>query len=83
MAGSCAAVRGLQVRDGVRLYRQCGTVQVCGYCIAKGYLETFRVVRVEMLQPAVDADGLNVSDWTLHQNRQGLPEERTASTGLE
>lgn len=52
-----AADRGLKVPEGVTLYLQCGTVQVRDYCIAQGYLETFRQVGAEMLQPACGACG--------------------------
>ena len=52
-----AADRGLKVADGVTLYLQCGTLQVRDYCISKGYLDTFKAVGAEMLQPACGACG--------------------------
>lgn len=52
-----AADRGLKVADGVTLYLQCGTLQVRDYCISKGYLDTFKTVGAEMLQPACGACG--------------------------
>lgn len=49
--------RGLRVADGVKLYLQCGTLQVRDYCISQGYLETFEAIGAEMLGPACGACG--------------------------
>jgi len=49
--------RGLHVADGVKLYLQCGTLQVREYCIERGYLETFEAIGAEMLGPACGACG--------------------------
>jgi len=49
--------RGLRVAEGVRLYLQCGTLEVREYCIGRGYLETFRAIGAEMLGPACGACG--------------------------
>ena len=49
--------RGLRVADGVKLYLQCGTLQVRDYCIKQGYLDTFQAIGAEMLGPACGACG--------------------------
>lgn len=43
------------------LYLQCGAVDVREYCISMGYLDTFRAVGAEMLQPACGACGPGMS----------------------
>lgn len=63
-----AVDHGLKVADGVTLYLQCGTVQVRDYCIAKGYLETFKQVGAEMLQPACGACGQCGPGVSSHQD---------------
>lgn len=52
-----ARERGLRVADGVKLYLQCGTLQVRDYCLEQGYLETFEAIGAEMLGPACGACG--------------------------
>ena len=52
-----ALQNGKRVAPGVKLYLQCGTLQVREYCIEKGYLDTFRAIGAEMLQPACGACG--------------------------
>ncbi|MDO5631607.1 MAG: aconitase family protein [Paracoccus sp. (in: a-proteobacteria)] len=52
-----AQERGLRVADGVRLYLQCGTVQVRDYCREQGYMETFEAIGAEMLGPACGSCG--------------------------
>ena len=54
---SWAAERGLRVAPDVRLYLQCGTVQVRDYCREKGYLHAFRAIGAEMLGPSCGACG--------------------------
>ncbi|MDO5614060.1 MAG: aconitase family protein [Paracoccus sp. (in: a-proteobacteria)] len=48
---------GLKVAPGVKLYLQCGTVQVRDYCRKKGYFETFDAVGAEILGPACGSCG--------------------------
>jgi 3-isopropylmalate/(R)-2-methylmalate dehydratase large subunit len=50
-----AADRGLRVAPHVKLFLQCGTVDVRDYCIAQGYLAAFEAVGAELLQPACGA----------------------------
>ncbi len=50
-----AAERGLDVPDGVKLYLQFGTTAVRDYCRERGYLDAFRKVGAEILQPACGA----------------------------
>jgi 3-isopropylmalate/(R)-2-methylmalate dehydratase large subunit len=50
-----AADRGLRVPEHVTFYLQFGTVDVRDYCRAKGYIETFRAVGAELLNPACGA----------------------------
>ncbi len=50
-----AAARGLRVAPHVALYLQFGTVAVRQYCVERGYLEAFRAVGAELLQPACGA----------------------------
>ncbi|MFO1218119.1 MAG: aconitase family protein [Burkholderiaceae bacterium] len=50
-----AADHGLRVAPGVKLYLQFGTVDVREHCIARGYLDAFERVGVELLQPACGA----------------------------
>jgi len=50
-----AAVRGLKVAPGVKLYLQFGTAAVRDYCVAQGYLAAFEAVGAELLQPACGA----------------------------
>ena len=50
-----AAERGLRVKPGVTLYLQFGTSDVRDYCAARGYLDTFRRVGAELLEPACGA----------------------------
>ena len=52
-----ALERKLRVADGVKLYLQCGTLQVRDYCIQQGYLKTFQAIGAEMLGPACGACG--------------------------
>ncbi len=52
---SWAADRGLSVAAGVKLYLQFGTVDVRDYCTARGYLDAFRRVGAELLQPSCGA----------------------------
>jgi len=49
--------RQMRVADGVKLYLQCGTLDVRAYCIEKGYLETFEAIGAELLGPACGACG--------------------------
>ena len=63
-----AADRGLKVADGVTLYLQCGTIQVRDYCISQGYLDTFKQVGAEMLQPACGACGQCGPGVSTHEN---------------
>ncbi|WP_185968571.1 aconitase family protein [Paracoccus sp. M683] len=48
---------GLKVADGVKLYLQCGTIQVRDYCREQGYFETFEAIGAEMLGPACGSCG--------------------------
>ena len=50
-----AAARGLRVPAGVTLLLQFGTLAVRDYCAERGYIETFRAVGAEILQPACGA----------------------------
>ena len=50
-----AAARGLKVAKGVTLYLQFGTQAVREHCLAQGYLDAFRSVGAEILQPACGA----------------------------
>ena len=50
-----AQARGLRVATGVRLYLQFGTVDVREHCASQGWLETFRAVGAELLEPACGA----------------------------
>jgi 3-isopropylmalate/(R)-2-methylmalate dehydratase large subunit len=50
-----ARERGLRLPSGVRLYLQCGTTAVRDYCTERGYIETFRAVGAELLQPSCGA----------------------------
>jgi 3-isopropylmalate/(R)-2-methylmalate dehydratase large subunit len=50
-----AADRGLRVPDHVTLYLQFGTVDVREYCRKQGYLDAFRAVGAELLNPACGA----------------------------
>jgi 3-isopropylmalate/(R)-2-methylmalate dehydratase large subunit len=50
-----AARRGLRVAPHVTLYLQFGTTAVRDYCTEQGYLEAFRRVGAEMLQPSCGA----------------------------
>jgi 3-isopropylmalate/(R)-2-methylmalate dehydratase large subunit len=50
-----ARERGLRVADGVRLYLQFGTVDVRAHGLRQGWLEAFRDVGAEMLEPACGA----------------------------
>lgn len=50
-----AAARGLRVAPQVRLYLQFGSTDVRDWCAAQGWLETFRAVGAELLQPACGA----------------------------
>jgi 3-isopropylmalate/(R)-2-methylmalate dehydratase large subunit len=52
---SWAAQRGLRVDPRVKLYLQFGTTAVRDYCIEKGYLEAFKRVGAEMLEPSCGA----------------------------
>ncbi|WP_165456261.1 aconitase family protein [Paracoccus sediminis] len=45
----------LHVADHVTLFLQCGTVQVRDYCIAMGYLDTFKAIGAEISGLACDA----------------------------
>lgn len=49
--------RGMKVAQGVKLYLQCGTVQVRDYCREQGYFETFDAIGAEILGPACGACG--------------------------
>ena len=48
---------GLTVAPGVKLYLQCGTVQVRDYCREHGYLEVFDAIGAELLGPSCGACG--------------------------
>ncbi len=48
---------GLTVASGVKLYLQCGTVQVRDYCREQGYLEVFDAIGAELLGPSCGACG--------------------------
>ncbi|MBN9454359.1 MAG: hypothetical protein J0I42_20680 [Bosea sp.] len=50
-----AAARGMKVAPGVTLILQFGTIDVRDYCKAKGYLDAFRAVGAELMQPACGA----------------------------
>jgi 3-isopropylmalate/(R)-2-methylmalate dehydratase large subunit len=50
-----AADRGLRVPDHVTFYLQFGTVDVRDYCRQQGYLEAFRAVGAQLLNPACGA----------------------------
>ena len=50
-----AADRGLRVPDHVMFYLQFGTVDVRDYCWQQGYLEAFRAVGAQLLNPACGA----------------------------
>lgn len=50
-----ARERGLRLPSGVCLYLQCGTTAVRDYCTERGYIETFRAVGAELLQPSCGA----------------------------
>jgi 3-isopropylmalate/(R)-2-methylmalate dehydratase large subunit len=50
-----AAARGLKVPDNVTFYLQFGTVAVRRYCEERGYLDTFRRVGAQILNPACGA----------------------------
>jgi len=52
---SWAAARGLAVPDHVSLYLQFGTMAVRDYCVERGYLDAFRAVGAELLEPACGA----------------------------
>ena len=52
---SWAAARGLKVPEGVTFYLQFGTLAVRRYCEERGYLEAFRQVGAELLNPACGA----------------------------
>ena len=52
-----AAARGLRAAPGVKLYLQCGTVQVRDYCRDQGYLAAFEAIGAEMLGPSCGACG--------------------------
>jgi len=49
--------RQMRVADGVKLYLQCGTLDVRQYCIDQGYLDTFEAIGAELLGPACGACG--------------------------
>jgi 3-isopropylmalate/(R)-2-methylmalate dehydratase large subunit len=50
-----AAERGMRVAPRVKLYLQFGTEAVRDYCVARGYLDAFRSVGAELLQPSCGA----------------------------
>jgi homoaconitase/3-isopropylmalate dehydratase large subunit len=50
-----AAARELKVAPHVKLYLQFGTTAVRDYCIQRGYLDAFREVGAEVLQPGCGA----------------------------
>jgi 3-isopropylmalate/(R)-2-methylmalate dehydratase large subunit len=50
-----AAQRGLRVAPGVTLYLQFGTADVHAFCVQQGWLDTFRAVGAQLLQPACGA----------------------------
>ena len=50
-----ALAHGRRVAPHVRLYLQFGTTDVRDWCAAQGWLETFRAVGAELLQPACGA----------------------------
>ena len=50
-----AAERHLRVPANVQLFLQFGTIDVRDYCIQRGYLEAFRRVGAEILQPSCGA----------------------------
>ncbi len=49
--------RRLKAAPGVKLYLQCGTVQVRDYCREQGYMEVFQALGAERLGPACGACG--------------------------
>jgi 3-isopropylmalate/(R)-2-methylmalate dehydratase large subunit len=50
-----AQTRGLRVAEGVRLYLQFGTTDVRDHAVQQGWLDTFRAVGAELLEPACGA----------------------------
>lgn len=52
---SWAAAQGLQVAPHVQLLLQFGTIDVRDYCVQRGYLDAFKAVGAEILQPACGA----------------------------
>jgi len=50
-----AAQRGLKAAPGVTLYLQFGTQDVHDYCEKSGWIETFKAVGAQLLQPACGA----------------------------
>jgi 3-isopropylmalate/(R)-2-methylmalate dehydratase large subunit len=50
-----AADRGERVADGVRFFIQCGSQDVKRYCEERGYLEVFRRVGAQFLEPSCGA----------------------------
>jgi 3-isopropylmalate/(R)-2-methylmalate dehydratase large subunit len=52
---SWADAQGLKVASHVKLYLQFGTAAVRDYCVEQGYLDTFRRVGAELLEPSCGA----------------------------
>ncbi len=52
-----AADRGLKVAPTIKLYLQCGTVDVQEYCRANGYFDAFETIGAEILGPSCGACG--------------------------
>ncbi|WP_046861930.1 aconitase family protein [Microvirga massiliensis] len=50
-----ADAQGLKVAPHVKLYLQFGTAAVRDYCVEQGYLDTFRRVGAELLEPSCGA----------------------------
>ena len=50
-----ALERGERVHAGVKCYIQCGSQEVKRYCEEQGYLEIFRGVRAEFIEPSCGA----------------------------
>lgn len=47
--------QGLRIHSDVRLYIQCGSIEVREYCREKGYLELFERMGAEFIEPGCGA----------------------------
>ena len=52
-----ASENGFKTHSGVKLFLQCGTVQVREYCKQQGYMEIFEAIGAEILGPSCGACG--------------------------